>query len=116
MALPELVTPSNVAAGFLLYNPGYRRTSYIYDSDWGPATELFCDSRGCTATDAWQTQLHEYVTGGVSRLWQLTLNARRVYGTMQSTSTTGMPVPSMWLAVLITTASMVRTPLRCRFR
>jgi hypothetical protein len=77
----DTVTPFSVASGYVLYNPGYRRTSYIYDSDWGPATELYCSNSGCTATDQWQTQLHEYVTGGTSKLWQLKLNARRVYGT-----------------------------------
>ncbi len=79
---PGQITPFSVASGFVLYDPGYRRTDYVYDSDWGPATEIYCETQtDCVATDEWQTQVHEYLNGGSSKLWQLTLNARRVYGT-----------------------------------
>src|SRR5436305_10132096 len=39
---PQNVMPFAVASAFVLYNPGYRRSNYVYDSDWGPATELYC--------------------------------------------------------------------------
>jgi len=77
------VTPFDVASGFVLYNPGYRRTAYIYDSDWGPATELYC-SGSCTQVSKYQTQLHETVTGGYSKLWTLQLNVQHVSGNYAS--------------------------------
>lgn len=74
------VRPLDVAGGYVLYNPGYKRSNYIYDSDWADAQQLRCNNAGCDVTDKWQTQVHEYVQGGPSKSWILTLNARRVSG------------------------------------
>jgi hypothetical protein len=62
-----------------LFNPGYKRTNWIYDSDWGDAEQIYC-SNGCVVVDHWQTQVHEYINGGTSKSWILTLNARHVSG------------------------------------
>jgi hypothetical protein len=80
---PGGVTPFAVASGFVLYKPGYRRGDYAYDSDWGPATELYC-SGSCTQVSKYQTQLHEAITGGYSKLWTLTLNVQHVSGNYAS--------------------------------
>lgn len=74
------VQPYSVASGFVLYNPGYKRSSYVYDSDWGPIQEVACSST-CKVIDKWQTQVHEYVQGGPSKLWVLTMNAQHLFGT-----------------------------------
>jgi hypothetical protein len=77
------VQPKDVASGYVLFNPGYRRRAYEYDSDWGDATELKCDRHGCVVVDKWQTQVHEYINGGSSKSWVLKLNARHVSGSDQ---------------------------------
>jgi hypothetical protein len=77
-AVPAVVTPYAVASGFVLYNPGYRRSNYVYDSDWSTFTEYRC-SGSCVAISQEQTQLHQYVVGGYSRQWQLTLNAKTIF-------------------------------------
>ncbi len=69
----------SVASGFVLYNPGYRRTDYVYDSDWGPATELYCSST-CTVISRYSTQVHQYVYGGYSKAWKLTMNVKYIAG------------------------------------
>jgi hypothetical protein len=73
------VTPSSVASGFVLYNPGYRRDNYNYDSNWANIGQAYCTS-SCVVQDEWQVQFHEWVQGTNSKLWRLTMNARKVTG------------------------------------
>jgi hypothetical protein len=58
--------------GFTLYDPGYRRTDHIYDSDRGPLTELACDG-SCDVVAQCKTQMHEYVVGKSTKRWEITL-------------------------------------------
>jgi hypothetical protein len=76
---PGGISQHAVARSFTLYNPGYKRSATVYDSNWGPATEFYC-SGSCRQVSKYETQLHRYVTGGYSKLWQLTLNVRHVSG------------------------------------
>lgn len=77
------VQPNSVASGYVLYNPGRVNGTngkpYIYDSDWGPIEEVYCNN-GCTVTSKWETQVHLYVNGGTSKSWVITLNARHDSG------------------------------------
>jgi hypothetical protein len=75
-----VITPMSVASGYSLWNPGTRRSSYVYDSSSRGANEAECDSSGCTVINRWETQLHQYVVGNTSKQWQLTLNATRDFG------------------------------------
>jgi hypothetical protein len=72
-----------VASGFVLFNPGFRRSDFVYDSDWGKAILVHC-SGTCTAESTYETQLHQYLYGGSSKRWQLTLNIRYKSGTNAS--------------------------------
>jgi hypothetical protein len=83
IAGPQVVTPFAVASGFVLYNPGYRRSAYVYGSDWGTATELYC-SGSCTQVSKYQTQLHESITGGYSKLWTLKISIQHLSGNYAS--------------------------------
>jgi hypothetical protein len=76
---PGGISQHAVARSFTLYNLGYKRSATVYDSNWGPATEFYC-SGSCRQVSKYETQLHRYVTGGYSKLWQLTLNVRHVSG------------------------------------
>jgi hypothetical protein len=69
----------SVASGYVLYNPGYKRSDYIYDSNWGPIQEVYCRN-GCRVESKWETQVHLYVNGGTSKSWVITLNARHLSG------------------------------------
>ncbi|MEO9238065.1 MAG: hypothetical protein ABI418_08230 [Jatrophihabitantaceae bacterium] len=73
------VTPYSVASGFVLYNPGYRRDAYTYDSNWGPDTEEYCNG-SCTQVSYYQTQLHEVVYGGSSKTWVLKISVQHISG------------------------------------
>lgn len=78
-----VVTPYSVASGFVLYNPGYRRSDYVYDSDWGKITELACNG-SCQVVSTYQTRIHEYIVGGSSRQWQITLYYQHLSGNYAS--------------------------------
>lgn len=84
-AAGDVVTPMSVASGYTLWNPGTRRTDYIYDSNLRGANEAECNDAGCTVINRWETQLHQYVVGNTSKQWQLTLNAIRDIGTENPT-------------------------------
>jgi len=71
--------PLSVASSYALFNPGFKRSAYSYDSDWGYADHLSCSSK-CVVIDQWQTRVHEAVQGGTSKSWVITLNARHVSG------------------------------------
>ena len=74
------VTPMDVASGFILFDPGYRRSTYVYDSDWGDLTYLYCNG-SCKVLEQWQSQVHLWVQGGTAKSWKITLNARHISGT-----------------------------------
>ncbi|MBO0885315.1 MAG: hypothetical protein J2P17_34285, partial [Mycobacterium sp.] len=77
------VSPAGVAQGYVLFNPGrvngINGRLYIYDSDWGPIEEVYCNG-GCTVESKWHTHVHLYLNGGRSKSWVITMNARHNSG------------------------------------
>lgn len=69
-------TPS----GYKLIHPGYRRSDYVYDSDWIYHTLYVCNPV-CTKRVQTRVLLHEVVIGGNSHYWTLRLRAQLMYTT-----------------------------------
>lgn len=83
---PSRITPLSgtpTPDGFKLWNPGTRTTSYIYNSDNWAANLSHCTTT-CTVIDTWNFQIKEYVYGGTSTRWNITMNASRVRGSTPS--------------------------------
>jgi len=67
-ASPATATPD----GYLLIHPGYRRSDYVYDSDWVYQGAYHCQNDDCTLLAETRVRLHEYVYGGSSHTWRMT--------------------------------------------
>lgn len=63
--------------GFILQNPGTRRSDYIYDSDNVYQGTYRCGTTTCTLLAQVRVQLHQVAIGGSSHTWQLTMNMNR---------------------------------------
>jgi hypothetical protein len=74
-----VVTPFAVASGFMLWNPGRRVDTYNYDSDWNQVWE-YSRSNTCTPVGKYQAKIHEWVQGGTSKLWRITITVQHESG------------------------------------
>lgn len=84
---PANVVPFDVASGYALREPGYRRTNYVYDSDWADILYEQCPGGECYIADDVSVKIHEYLYGTTSRRWLLTFNSREtVNGTPSYTT------------------------------
>jgi hypothetical protein len=68
--VPATATPS----GYTLLHPGYRRSDYIYDSDYIYQDDVYCNPT-CVLKAETKVQEHQYVRGGASKYWDLQENA-----------------------------------------
>lgn len=85
MSQSDVIKPMAVESGFVLWSPGRigapsNGHDYKYWSDWFPITEEFCVDGSCSEEDQLDVQLVEWVQGGTSKLWELSLYAEHAYG------------------------------------
>jgi len=64
--------------GYKLIHPGYRRSSYVYDSNWVYQGDYRCSGGVCRLQAETRVKIHEYVYGGSSHYWSLRYDAQTV--------------------------------------
>jgi hypothetical protein len=73
------VTPlSDTPNGFKLWNPGFRRSDYVYDSHTVYQTVWHCSSGQCQRKAQVSVQLRQRALGARSHTWELRLRMREV--------------------------------------
>ena len=74
-----VITPmTDTPDGYKLIHPGYRRSSYVYDSDWVYQGDYRCSNGECILQAETRLKIHEYVYGGSSHYWSLRYDAQTV--------------------------------------
>ena len=70
-----MVSTASTPDGFLLWDPGYRRNEYIYDSDPASLKAYHCKP-SCRLLADVHVKLHVNVIGGSSKEWSIEPSAR----------------------------------------
>lgn len=77
-ARPSVTPMTDTPDGYKLIHPGYRRSSYVYDSDWVYQGDYRCSGGQCILRAETRLKIHEYVYGGSSHYWSLRYDAQTV--------------------------------------
>lgn len=80
-AAPPATTNADTPDGFELWEPGARKSDYVYQSNnWGLNLSKCNTNTGCGLVDQWAANITEQVTGRTSTRWNIVKNANRVKG------------------------------------
>jgi hypothetical protein len=77
-ARPAVIPMTDTPDGYKLIHPGYRRSNYVYDSDWVYQGDYRCSGGECSLQAETRLKIHEYVYGGSSHYWSLRYDAQTV--------------------------------------